>query len=147
MEKKVRIFDYKDNPKEITIKDFENVKEFVFEIISGDGTLTVVYNDNHEERFDSRYGTSSTQELEKILGDRYVCKINTKTKSRYYKIIAQNKNEYKKIQKNILVESQPFPKGDNTRYDMNIKGVFKELDKEKAQELDTSEVVQQLTLF
>jgi len=54
MEKKVRIFDYKDNPKEITIKDFENVKEFVFEIISGDGTLTVVYNDNHEERFDSR---------------------------------------------------------------------------------------------
>ena len=53
MEKKVRIFDYKDTPTEITIKDFENVKEFVFEIISGDGILTVVYNDDREKRFDS----------------------------------------------------------------------------------------------
>ena len=53
MEKKVRIFDYKDTPMEITIEDFENVKEFVFEIISGDGILTVVYNDNREKRFDS----------------------------------------------------------------------------------------------
>lgn len=101
----------------------------------------------HERVLNSRYGTSSTQDLKKIFGDRYVCKINTKTKSRYYKIIAKNKKEYKEILKSILVESQPFPKGDNTRYDMNIKGVFKELDEEKAQELDTSEVVQQLTLF
>lgn len=53
MEKKVRIFDWKDTPMEITIKDFENVKEFVFEIISGDGILKVIYNDNLEERFDS----------------------------------------------------------------------------------------------
>lgn len=56
MEKKVRIFDYKDTPMEITIEDFENVKEFVFEIISGDGILTVVYNDNREKRFDSSNG-------------------------------------------------------------------------------------------
>lgn len=53
MEKKIRLFDYKDTPMEITIKDFENVKEFVFEIISGDGILTVIYNDNHREYFDS----------------------------------------------------------------------------------------------
>ena len=53
MEKKVRIFDYQDEPMEITIKGFENVKEFVFEIISGDGILTVIYNDNHKEYFDS----------------------------------------------------------------------------------------------
>ena len=53
MEKKVRIFDYKDTPMEITIKDFENVKEFIFEIISGDGILTVIYNDDSLERFDS----------------------------------------------------------------------------------------------
>lgn len=53
MEKKLRIFDYKDTPMEITIKDFENVKEFVFEIISGDGILTVVYNDERKKRFDS----------------------------------------------------------------------------------------------
>lgn len=55
MEKKVRIFDYKDTPTEITIKDFENVKEFVFEIISGDGILTVVYNDEREKRYDSNF--------------------------------------------------------------------------------------------
>lgn len=53
MEKKVRLFDYKDTPMEITIKDFENVKEFVFEILSGDGILKVIYNDNHRETFDS----------------------------------------------------------------------------------------------
>lgn len=53
MEKKVRILDYKNTPMEITIKDFENVKMFVFEIISGDGKLTVIYNDNHKETFDS----------------------------------------------------------------------------------------------
>ena len=53
MEKKVRIFDYNDTPMEITIKDFENVKEFVFEIISGDGALTVIYNDNSKNVFDS----------------------------------------------------------------------------------------------
>lgn len=53
MEKRVRIFDYKDTPMEITIEDFENVKEFDFEILSGDGVLTVVYNDDREKRFDS----------------------------------------------------------------------------------------------
>ena len=53
MTKKIRLFDYDDNPKEIEIKDFENVKLFVFEIISGDGILTVVYNNNHRECFDS----------------------------------------------------------------------------------------------
>lgn len=41
----------------------------------------------------------------------------------------------------------PFPKGDNTRYDMSIKGSFKELNEEEAQEKDNSKVVQQLTLF
>lgn len=52
MEKKVRIFDYKDRPMEIIIKDFENVKVFIFEIISGDGILTVVYK-GRKEVFDS----------------------------------------------------------------------------------------------
>ena len=53
MNKKIRLLDYKDTPMEITIKDFENVREFLFEIISGDGILTVVYKDKHEETFDS----------------------------------------------------------------------------------------------
>lgn len=101
----------------------------------------------HERVLNSRYGTSSTQELEKILGNRYVCKINTQTKSRYYKIIYKDKREKEKIMKNILVESQRYPKGDNQRYDMDIKGSFKELDESKAKEKDTSEVIQQLTLF
>lgn len=54
MDKKVRIFDYEDTPMEITIKDFEKVKEFIFEILSGDGILIVIYSDNHKEYFDSR---------------------------------------------------------------------------------------------
>lgn len=53
MNKKIRLLDYKDTPMEIAIKDFENVRVFLFEIISGDGILTVIYNDNHEETFDS----------------------------------------------------------------------------------------------
>lgn len=53
MEKTIKLLDYKGTPTEITIKDFENVKEFVFQIISGDGILEVVYNDNHVENFDS----------------------------------------------------------------------------------------------
>lgn len=47
----------------------------------------------------------------------------------------------------ILVESLPFPKGDNQRYDMTIKGGFMELDQEQAKEKDNSEVIEQLTLF
>lgn len=82
-----------------------------------------------------------------MLGDRYVCKTNTKTKSRYYIIVAQNKKEKREIQKKILVKSQPFPKGDNIRYDMNVKGAFKELDCDKANEVDENVVVQQLSLF
>lgn len=101
----------------------------------------------HERVLNSRYGTSSSEELEKMLGDRYIYKLNTKTKSRYYIIVAQNKKEKKEIKGKILVESQPFPKGDNERYDMDIKGNFSQLDNEKAQEKDTSEVIQQLTLF
>ena len=48
---------------------------------------------------------------------------------------------------NILVESLPFPKGDNKRYDMNIKGGFMELDQDKANEKEDKEVIQKLTLF
>ena len=48
---------------------------------------------------------------------------------------------------NILVESLPYPKGDNTRYDMSIKGAFMELDNDKAQEKDDQEVIEQMTLF
>lgn len=101
----------------------------------------------HERVLNSRYGTSSEVLLKEKLGERYVCKLSTKTKSRYYKIIAQNKREMKEIQKKILVESLPYPKGDNERYDMSIKGNFKELDEAKAKEKDESYVVEQLTLF
>lgn len=48
---------------------------------------------------------------------------------------------------NILVKSMPFPKGDNKRYDMNIKGGFMELENDKANEKEDKEVIQQLTLF
>lgn len=52
MKKKIRLFDYRDKEKEITIKDFEKVAMFMFEIISGDGVLTAIYQD-HIEEFDS----------------------------------------------------------------------------------------------
>ena len=101
----------------------------------------------HERVLNSRYGSGSVEHCRKLLGDRYVMKINTKTKSRYYKIIAQDKRELKEIKKKILVESLPYPKGDNDRYDMSIKGAFMELDEQKANEKDTREVIDQLTLF
>lgn len=52
MDKKIRLLDYKDRPKEITIKDFEKAIMCIFEITSGDGVLTVIYPD-HYEQFDS----------------------------------------------------------------------------------------------
>ena len=53
MNKNIRLLDYRNRPKEITIKDFEKAIMCIFEIKSGDGVLTVIYNDNHKERFDS----------------------------------------------------------------------------------------------
>ena len=52
MDKTIRLLDYRDRPKEITIKDFEKATVCIFEIKSGDGVLTVVYHDHHEQ-FDS----------------------------------------------------------------------------------------------
>lgn len=99
----------------------------------------------HERVLNSRFGTSASEELKTILGDRYEYKLNNETKSRYYKIIAQSKVELKRIKKDILVESLPFPKGDNKRYDMSLNGNFTSLD--KANEKCDKVVVQQLDLF
>ena len=52
MVKTIRLLDYRDRPKEITIKDFEKATMCIFEIKSGDGVLTVIYPD-HYEQFDS----------------------------------------------------------------------------------------------
>jgi len=99
----------------------------------------------HERVLNSRFGTSASEELKKLLGDRYEYKLNMETKSRYYKIIAQSKVEMKRIKKDILVESFPFPKGDNKRYDMSLNGNFASLD--KANKKCDKVVVQQLDLF
>ena len=53
MEKKIRLFDYQNNPKEIVVKDFDKVLLFIFEIKSGDGVLKVIY-DTHFDVFDTR---------------------------------------------------------------------------------------------
>ncbi len=53
MEKIIRLFDYKNRPKEITVENFDNVKVFVFQILSGDGVLTVIYKDKQTKVFDS----------------------------------------------------------------------------------------------
>ena len=52
MDKTIRLLDYRNKPKEITIKDFEKALMCIFEIKSGDGVLTVIYHD-HYEQFDS----------------------------------------------------------------------------------------------
>ena len=52
MVKTIRLLDYRNRPKEITIKDFEKAIMCIFEIKSGDGVLTVIYP-NHYEQFDS----------------------------------------------------------------------------------------------
>lgn len=52
MVKTIRLLDYRNRPKEITIKDFEKAIMCIFEIKSGDGVLTVIYAD-HYEQFDS----------------------------------------------------------------------------------------------
>lgn len=52
MDKTIKLLDYMDRPKEITIKNFEKAIMCIFEIKSGDGVLTVIFP-NHYEQFDS----------------------------------------------------------------------------------------------
>ena len=99
----------------------------------------------HERNLNNNYGTSSINELKKILGDRIVAKTNIETKSRYYIIVAKDKREKYKISKKILVKSLPFPKGDNKRYDMDTYGEFARQDKKDEKvKVDLS---MQLSLF
>lgn len=53
MNKEVRLLNYKDNEKRFIIEDFEKVKELVFEILSGDGVLTVIYSNGEIKMLDS----------------------------------------------------------------------------------------------
>ena len=53
MDKEVKLIDYKDNEHRFVIEDFENVSELIFEILSGDGVLTVVYSNGKRVEFDS----------------------------------------------------------------------------------------------
>ncbi len=53
MNKRVKLLDYEDRKHFFIIKDFENVDTLVFQIISGDGVLTVIYKDKKQVHFDS----------------------------------------------------------------------------------------------
>lgn len=53
MEKEVRLLNYKNEAKTFIIKDFEKVTMLIFEIISGDGVLRVVYDDDKSITLDS----------------------------------------------------------------------------------------------
>lgn len=53
MEKTIRLLDYKNEEKVFVINDFEEVKVVVFEILSGDGVLTLVYKDGKTRKLDS----------------------------------------------------------------------------------------------
>lgn len=82
----------------------------------------------HEKVLNERYGSSSLEYLRKILGDRITRQTLEESKSRYYYIIAQNKKEKKDIERKIKVESLPYPKGDNKRYDVFNSNEFVNLD-------------------
>lgn len=51
MEKKIKLFNYRSEPKIITIPKFEDVKLCVFEIISGDGILHIIYNNGKMHKY------------------------------------------------------------------------------------------------
>ena len=72
----------------------------------------------HTRTVVNQYGTMSIDELKPLLKDRLVIKEQTKTKSRYFYILAQNKKDRRCIQKKIKVEVLPYPKGDNKNYDI-----------------------------
>ena len=55
----------------------------------------------HERSLSHIVGSTEIEHLKEVLGDRYTRKHSTKTKSRYYKIIAQSKRERKEIEKKI----------------------------------------------
>ena len=71
--------------------------------------------------------------MKELFGNRLTIKENKGTKSRYYYILAQNKKEKKEILSKIKVKSQPFPKGDNTRYDLYEDNGFAFLEKKDKQ--------------
>lgn len=101
----------------------------------------------HERTLFNTYKTASSSELKKILGDRFTWKTSDLSKSRYYIIIAQNKKERKEIEKKILVKSMPYPKGDNTRYDMYKNGNFSSLNDEEAEKETKVDLSRQLSIF
>lgn len=53
MNKRFVIRDYKGKPKKITISNYENVKVILYEKISGDQILTIVYKNGEGKTFDS----------------------------------------------------------------------------------------------
>ena len=100
----------------------------------------------HERSLFDKFNTANINILKQDLGDRIVVKQQEKTKSRYYYIIAQNKKEKKEIKKKIKVQSLPFPKGQNKRYNVFSNNSFANLDGEKSSDID--EVIQgQTTIF
>ena len=101
----------------------------------------------HERTLNTKYGSTSLKALKERFGDRLEYKLSTQTKSRYYIILAQDKREKREIQSKIKVQSLPYPKGDNTRYDMTKVGNFKAVTEEEAEQEDTQELRQQISLF
>lgn len=56
MKKTIRLLDYKNEEKTFVINDFEKVKVAIFEIVSGDGVLTLIYQGGKIRKLDSCSG-------------------------------------------------------------------------------------------
>ena len=101
----------------------------------------------HERVLNSRYGTSSLNELKKVLGDKISYIKNDLTKSRYYILLSQNKKERKELMKKIKVKPLEYPKGDNKKYNIFLNGNFSTSDKEKQIEETRKDLTRQLSIF
>lgn len=78
----------------------------------------------HTRTIFNQYNTNSIVALRKILGKspNGEEKLTVKkgfTKNRYYIVLANDKRERRDIEKRIKVKSFPYPKGDNSRYDLD----------------------------
>lgn len=85
----------------------------------------------HMRSIFAKYNTNKLNLLQEILGDRLQFTNKGATKNRYFKIIAKDKKEIKKIQKLVKVKSLPYPKGNNEHYDITTDTRFSQGEKQE----------------
>lgn len=106
----------------------------------------------HEKTIFNRYGTNSVDKLQEILGTNKdgvnrLQIVRGTCKHRYYILLPKDKREKKELLKKIKVKSLPYPKGDNSNYDINKMSDYRTLDNSDETELGTLELHERVSLF